>query len=158
MPVIIRFVSVIGSNNSPLYIRGFNLTGEEEDGLTADLTTNKELLQYHFLSHMALDYVVSQLSHTESTKDYALLLVHSGIAVFGSLTNTGIKILIGIDAQESVRADLRTTMRLLNRAYISYICNPFKESKGQQQITSKAFNNQVRNIVNAWNSAAAGFM
>lgn len=57
---------------------------------------------------MALDYVISQLSQTETTKDYALLLVHGGIAVFGSLTNTNIKILIGLDAQESVRADLRT--------------------------------------------------
>lgn len=57
---------------------------------------------------MALDYVISQLSQTESTQDYALLLVHGGIAVFGSLTNTNVKILIGVDAQESVRADLRT--------------------------------------------------
>lgn len=57
---------------------------------------------------MALDYVISQLSQTETTRDYALLLVHGGIAVFGCLTNTNIKILVGIDAQESLRADLRT--------------------------------------------------
>lgn len=57
---------------------------------------------------MALDYVLTQLSQTETTKDYALLLVHDGMAVYGSLTNTNIKILIGTDAQEGVRFDLRT--------------------------------------------------
>lgn len=49
-------------------------------------------------------------------------------------------------------------MRLLHRAYISYTCNPFREPNNQQQITSKAFNNSVNNIVYAWNSAAGGFM
>lgn len=57
---------------------------------------------------MSLDYVDTQLAQTETTKDYALLLVHDGIAVYGSLTNTNVKILIGTDAQEGVRFDLRT--------------------------------------------------
>lgn len=60
---------------------------------------------------MALDYVISQLSQTETTRDYALLLVHGGIAVFGSLSNTNIKILVGIDAQESLKADLRSVSK-----------------------------------------------
>lgn len=153
MPAHIRFVSIIKSDNSPLYIRSFRDENTDSDSNT-DLTTNKKLLQYHFLSHMALDYVISQLSQTETTRDYALLLVHGGIAVFGSLSNTNIKILVGIDAQESLKADLRSTMRLLQKAYISYTCNPFKESNNDQPITSKAFNNTVKKIVNYWNSGS----
>lgn len=61
---------------------------------------------------MALDYIITQLSQTETTKDYALLLVHDGVAVYGSLTNTNVKILIGTDAQEGVRFDLRTVSKL----------------------------------------------
>lgn len=57
---------------------------------------------------MALDYILTQLSYSESTQDYALLLVHDGIAVYGCLTNTNVKILIGVDAQESIRFDLKT--------------------------------------------------
>lgn len=107
---------------------------------------------------MALDYVLTQLSQTETTKDYALLLVHDGMAVYGSLTNTNIKILIGTDAQEGVRFDLRTTFRSIHKAYISYVCNPFHEVNEQAPIKSKAFDNSIDNFIKAWNSAAVGFM
>lgn len=56
---------------------------------------------------MALDYVETQLSVTETSRDYALLLVHDGIAVYGCLTNTGAKFFIGTDAHENAKFDLR---------------------------------------------------
>lgn len=82
---------------------------------------DKDLLRYHFLSHMALDYIVTQLSQTETTKDYALLLVHDGVAVYGCLTNTNVKILIGTDAQEGVRFDLRTVSIYEAQVWLSFL-------------------------------------
>lgn len=50
-------------------------------------------------------------------------------------------------------------MRLLQKAYISYTCNPFKESNNNDQpITSKAFDNSVKNIVYNWNNSAAAHL
>lgn len=73
-----------------------------------DSTESTKELKYHFLSHMALDYIVTQLSYSQTSKDYALLLVHDGIAVYGNMTNTNVKFLIGTDAHEDVRFDLST--------------------------------------------------
>jgi predicted alpha/beta superfamily hydrolase len=60
---------------------------------------------------MALDYIITQLSYSETAQDYALLLVHDGIAVYGCLTNTNVKILVGADAQDSVRFDLKSVRK-----------------------------------------------
>jgi hypothetical protein len=56
---------------------------------------------------MALDYVATQLAISENSRNYALLLVHDGIAVYGHLSNTNVKILVGTDAIGSARFDLR---------------------------------------------------
>ena len=85
------------------------------------LSNRKTCLRYHFLSHITLDYVLTQLSQTETTKDYALLLVHDGMAVYGSLTKTQrLRLFIGTDAQEGVRFDLRT------------VCIPFISPRGKK--------------------------
>ncbi|CAN6670452.1 TRAPP-associated protein Tca17p [Trichomonascus vanleenenianus] len=149
MPLAIKFVSVIGRNNSPLYLRSFDDSAEQPEG--------KSSLQYHFLSHMALDYIISQLGYSETTRDYALLLVHDGIAVYGSLTNTGVKFLVGTNAYESAKYDLGAALRSIHKAFISYMCNPFSNTdENEGEITSKAFDNSIKKIVTAWNTATGG--
>lgn len=54
---------------------------------------------------MALDYIQPQ---AEGLRDCTLLLVHEGIAVYHTLSNTNVKILVGIDAQDNSRYDLKT--------------------------------------------------
>lgn len=132
-----------------MYLRAFD--GKEPD----PEKDAKRDLRYHFLSHMALDYVLTQLQYSDSTRDYALLLIHDGIAVYGCLTNTGVKILVGTDAHENVRFDLRTTLRSIQKAYIGYVCNPFHDPDSEAApIQSKALDQQITNVVTSWNSAA----
>lgn len=54
---------------------------------------------------MALDYIQPQ---ADDGNDCSLLLVHDGIAVYHTLSNTNVKILVGIDAQSNSRYDLKT--------------------------------------------------
>jgi hypothetical protein len=99
---------------------------------------------------MALDYILSQPTYSQTTQEYVLLLVHDGIAVYGCSTNTHVKILIGIDASETIRYDLRTTFMGLEMAYIAYSCNPFREEVHTDgRIKSPAFDKSIRRVVDA---------
>lgn len=151
MSVPIRFVAVISSNNSPLYLKSYDDTAPD----ASDSDLKDKDLRYHFLAHMALDYVDTQLRASESARDHALLLVHDGIAVYGSLSNTGVKILIGTNAHDSLRFDIRPTFRAIQATYISYVCNPFFDSVNQDQaISSRLFERSINTTVQAWNQNA----
>lgn len=94
---------------------------------------------------MALDYVDAELNKPNLPSACSLLVVHNGIAVYGFLTNTNIKLFIGTDAW-SEQMDLGPTMKELQQLYVSHVCNPFYNSK-QSRITSASFSAKVEKIV-----------
>ncbi|ODQ64007.1 snare-like protein [Nadsonia fulvescens var. elongata DSM 6958] len=167
MTVKIKFVSIISDKNSPLFIKSSDTIDENkpESEIDANVLLEQEknnLLKYNFLSHISLDYIFTQIhrlpdpasTNTLSNINYALLLVHDGIAVYGLLTSTNTKILVGMDAHENVDIDLVPTFKALQRAYISYVCNPFLSLDDKVTIQSKKFDNSVAAIVRGWNNMA----
>lgn len=94
----IRFVSLISQQNKPLYIQTFlPETGTKTDTKNGEDEMN-ELLKYNFLSHMSLDVFESPFCPPTATAmegKPSLLFVQDGILVYGSETQTGLKVVIG---------------------------------------------------------------
>ncbi|KAK9468349.1 Sedlin, N-terminal conserved region-domain-containing protein [Lipomyces arxii] len=134
----IRMVAFMGRENNPLYIKNF------------ESSSNK--LKYHFLAHISLDVFSSRLLLNKSLdSDFGLLLVQDGMALYGWMTNTGIKIVLGFGSGEVIGSEIRSIFRALHFAYISLVCNPFYTLDERKSITSVKFDLNVSRVVNAWN-------
>ncbi|ODV85862.1 hypothetical protein CANARDRAFT_22648 [[Candida] arabinofermentans NRRL YB-2248] len=142
-----------------------------------------ELLKYNFLSHMSLDIFESPFTPTITTastiptstnnntatgtivglnsihKIYNLLFVQDGIFIFGYETNTGLKIVVGASRKENElemnnQDGLNRIFREIHKAYLSLICNPFKNiDSGNDEIVNSVFDKKIKKIVDTWNSS-----
>ncbi|KAK9381314.1 Sedlin, N-terminal conserved region-domain-containing protein [Kockiozyma suomiensis] len=144
MPSAIRLLALMGRENNPLYVRSFDPTLSTEDDQKTDL-------RYHFLAHIALDVFAARLPTKSADSDFGLLFVQDGIAIYGWMTNTGVKIILGFSSGEVIGSEIRSIFRAIHFAYISLVCNAFYDVDERQPITSRKFDISVRRIVEAWN-------
>lgn len=94
----IRFVSLISQQNKPLYIQTFLPETGSKTFVKSEDDEMNELLKYNFLSHMSLDVFESPFGPPTDTAlegKPSLLFVQDGILVYGSETQTGLKVVIG---------------------------------------------------------------
>ncbi|KAF1975922.1 Sedlin [Bimuria novae-zelandiae CBS 107.79] len=162
----IACIGVIGRHNNPLHISLFPL---EE----------RAPLEYQFLLSSCLDIFEARLPHKTVDQDFGLLqAVDERLAMYGWLTNTGVKFVIVVDMEGRPAtaldiksstavglrdADLKPAFRALQTAYIMLLRNPFynpdehtpltangEQRSGSTQITSKKFIQEVKRIGDAW--------
>ncbi|OAG07571.1 Sedlin [Paraphaeosphaeria sporulosa] len=162
----IACIGVIGRHNNPLHI---SLFPAEE----------RAPLEYQFLLSSCLDIFEARLPHKTVDQDFGLLqAVDERLAMYGWLTNTGVKFVVVVDmegrpanpldAKSSAAvglrdADLKPAFRALQTAYIMLLRNPFynpdehspitangEQRYGSTQITSKKFIQEIKRIGDAW--------
>ncbi|KAL5389079.1 hypothetical protein PMIN06_009602 [Paraphaeosphaeria minitans] len=162
----IACIGVIGRHNNPLHI---SLFPAEE----------RAPLEYQFLLSSCLDIFEARLPHKTVDQDFGLLqAVDERLAMYGWLTNTGVKFVVVVDmegrpanpldAKSSAAvglrdADLKPAFRALQTAYIMLLRNPFynpdehspiaangEQRYGSTQITSKKFIHEIKRIGDAW--------
>ncbi|EON62781.1 hypothetical protein W97_02006 [Coniosporium apollinis CBS 100218] len=161
----IACIGVIGKHNNPLHISLFP-------------PDERAALEFSFLLSSSLDIFEARLPHKTADQDFGLLqAVDERLAMYGWLTNTGVKFVIIVDmegrpatAETKISAavglrdaDLKPAFRALQTAYIELLRNPFYEPDqhspltanaeqriGSTQITSRRFINQVKRIGDLW--------
>jgi trafficking protein particle complex subunit 2 len=88
-------IGFIGRSNNPLHISLFPATGT---GYEAD----RDKLQYSFMLNSCLDIFEARMPTKGLTQDFGLLhALDERIAMYGWLTNTGVKIVIVVDMEGS---------------------------------------------------------
>ncbi|KAH0609031.1 uncharacterized protein H6S33_001259 [Morchella sextelata] len=141
----IACIAIIGKNNSPLHLSPFPATSNT--------------LKYHFLTHATLDVFQARLPlKSNGDSDFGLLYsVDEGLAAYGWLTNTGVKIIVVVDVggggagtPAMKDGELKPVFRALQTAYIQLVCNPFYENDEAKPITSKRFTEEVKRIGENW--------
>ncbi|KAL1612396.1 hypothetical protein SLS60_000622 [Paraconiothyrium brasiliense] len=149
-----------GAMNNPLHI---SLFPPEE----------RAPLEFQFLLSSCLDIFEARLPHKTVDQDFGLLqAVDERLAMYGWLTNTGVKFVVVVDmegrpanpldAKSSTAvglrdADLKPAFRALQTAYIVLLRNPFynpdehspvtqngEQRYGSTQITSKKFIQEIK--------------
>ncbi|KAK9374092.1 Sedlin, N-terminal conserved region-domain-containing protein [Lipomyces chichibuensis] len=166
----IYLVALMGRENNPLYVRSFApetaSTSHDPDSTgvssyddsssigppSAKVTTSRDTeLRYHFLAHISLDVFAARLPQKTSDSDFGLLFVQDGMAMYGWMTNTGVKIVLGFASGEIIGSEIRSIFRAIHFAYISLVCNPFYTMDERRPIHSRKFDINIGRIVNAWN-------
>ncbi|ORY08925.1 Sedlin [Clohesyomyces aquaticus] len=162
----IACIGVLGKHNNPLHI---SLFPPEE----------RAPLEFQFLLSSCLDIFEARLPHKTLDQDFGLLqAVDERLAMYGWLTNTGVKFVIVVDMEgrpataldsKSTTAvgirdsDLKPAFRALQTAYIMLLRNPFynpddhspltanaEQRIGSTQITSRKFIHEVKRIGDSW--------
>lgn len=131
-------VSVIGKENSPLYVW---------------VGSGREELHLHYLAHTGLDVIHEKVATVAKTPGdtrelyLGLLYASEEYKVFGYTTNTRIKFVIITDAANTSLRDneIRMMFRRLHNMYTNVVCNPFYIPG--EQITSKEFDKGVSTLV-----------
>lgn len=142
----INFIALITRDDKPLYIQSF------DDKADTPESANR-FLKYNFLSHMALDVFASPTSlslreQQQNSEDGVLLLfIQDDVTVYGFETNNGLKIVVGLTAQEGPR--LKHLIALVHKCYLRVICNPFTNVGGSELPPS--FDRGVKALVDKWN-------
>lgn len=165
----IRFVSLISNDNRPLYIQAFV---PKSDNKNEEMN---ELLKYNFLSHMSLDVFESPFCPPAALATQgkpSLLFIQDGILVYGSETQTGLKIIIGCSRMRDENNDdslgnlegyaendvmevseLTGVSASIRKEYLRYSCNPFLDVKRENdEIKSEKFDNNIKRMVEEFNS------
>lgn len=125
------------TQNTPLFIGIYPGPGENISQLEYD---------YSSLAYMALDYLGQQ--QTENAGSVSLLYVHK-LAVYGMLTNTSNKIVIGSEAQEGAESVEQFAKQVL-KVLVAYKSNPFYD-EGETSIDSQGFRKEMLKVVEKWN-------
>ncbi|PSN63829.1 Sedlin [Corynespora cassiicola Philippines] len=162
----IAAIGVIGKHNNPLHI---SLFPPEE----------RAPLEFQFLLSSCLDIFEARLPHKTADQDFGLLqAVDDRLAMYGWLTNTGVKFVVIVDMEGRAAtaldskaatavglrdADLKPAFRALQTAYIMLLRNPFynpdehspitantEQRIGSTQITSRKFIQEVKKIGDTW--------
>ncbi|KAK3705994.1 hypothetical protein LTR37_012988 [Vermiconidia calcicola] len=163
----IASIGIIGRHNNPLHISLFPATGT---GYEAD----RDKLEYSFMLNSCLDIFEARMPSKSLTQDFGLLqALDERIAMYGWLTNTGVKFVVVVDMEgapaEGMKvtaglglrnSDLTPVFQALQIAYIRLLRNPFyvpddhdpKLSKGtgSLQVTSLRFIKEVERIGKTW--------
>ena len=91
-------IAFIGRNNNPLHISLFAATGTGYEGLAGQ----RDKLQYSFMLNSCLDIFEARMPTKGLTQDFGILhALDERIAMYGWLTNTGVKIVIVVDMEGS---------------------------------------------------------
>ncbi|KAK8158766.1 Sedlin [Phyllosticta citrichinensis] len=158
-------VGIIGKHNNPLHISLFPPDA-------------RDALEFSFLLSSSLDVFEARLPHKTAEQDFGLLqAVDERLAMYGWMTNTGVKFVIAVDMEGRLAttndpktsivglrdADLKPAFKALQSAYIGLLRNPFydpdqhspltanaEQNVGSTQITSRWFINEVKRIGEAW--------
>ncbi|KZF25606.1 Sedlin [Xylona heveae TC161] len=162
----IACIGIIGKHNNPLHISLFP-------------PHSKDRLKFSFLLSSCIDIFEIRALNKTVDQDLGLLqAVDERLAMYGWLTNTGIKFIIVVDmegrpvpgeissgtAVTGLRgADLKPAFRAIQTAYIRLLQNPFYSPDDHtpleiannpllksSQITSKRFIDDMRRIGDAW--------
>ncbi|KAF1849967.1 Sedlin [Cucurbitaria berberidis CBS 394.84] len=158
----IACIGVIGKHNNPLHI---SLFPAEE----------RAPLEFQFLLSSCLDIFEARLPHKTADQDFGLLqAVDERLAMYGWMTNTGVKFVVVVDMEGRPAtaldsksatavglrdADLKPAFRALQTAYIMLLRNAFysppiaaniEQRLGSTQITSRNFIREVQRIAGAW--------
>jgi hypothetical protein len=100
-------------------------------------------------------------SKTNGDSDFGMLYaVDDACALYGWLTNTGVKIVVAVEGpvgeEGGVReGDMKSVFRALQTAYITLVCNPFFDNTETRPITSRRFGAEVRRIAESWKPGVA---
>ncbi|KAK9364759.1 Sedlin, N-terminal conserved region-domain-containing protein [Lipomyces kononenkoae] len=165
----IYLVALMGRENNPLYVRDFvpetastPISREPEpagngdsgsvEAVSTKISTSRDReLRFQFLAHISLDVFAARLPQKTSDSDFGLLFVQDEIAMYGWMTNTGVKIVLGFASGEIIGNEIRSIFRAIHFAYISLVCNPFYSVDERRPIHSRKFDINIRRIVDAWN-------
>ncbi|KAJ4378398.1 hypothetical protein N0V86_006101 [Didymella sp. IMI 355093] len=134
-------IGYIGKHNNPLHI---SLFPAEE----------RAPLEFQFLLSSCLDIFEARLPFKTADQDFGLLqAVDERLAMYGWLTNTGVKIVIVVDMEGRPAtaldskaatavglrdADLKPAFRALQTAYIKLLRNPFYNPDEHSPVTANA--------------------
>ncbi|KAJ1862942.1 hypothetical protein LPJ73_000643 [Coemansia sp. RSA 2703] len=126
----IHCISVLNRLGNPIYLRNFD---DPQDDV-----------KYSHLAHTSCDVVDERIAQGKTSELYLGLLQTVGeLMVYGYVLNTGIIfILIMSVPSEStaVRAtEIRQIFQQIHAAYIAMVCNPFYETREQDQLTNSRF-------------------
>ncbi|CAD0097240.1 unnamed protein product, partial [Aureobasidium vineae] len=129
-------------------------------------------LDFSFMLSTCLDIFEARLPEKNVGQDFGLLqAIDERLAMYGWLTNTGVKLVIIVDMEgrQSPANDSRTppAFQALQKAYINLLRNPFytpedhspsasaHQSASSTQITSRNFTNEINRIGRVWAPAIA---
>ncbi|KIV99264.1 uncharacterized protein PV09_09034 [Verruconis gallopava] len=159
----IACIGFIGKANNPLHISLFP-------------PKERDYLQYSFMLSSCLDLFELRMPHKTADQDFGLLqAIDERLAMYGWLTNTGVKIVIVVDMEGKPApadlknqnilglrdSDLKPAFKALQSAYINLLRNPFYnpddhapapgvKRSGPTHITSPRFIKEVQRIGEAW--------
>ncbi|GAB7348140.1 hypothetical protein MBLNU459_g6156t1 [Dothideomycetes sp. NU459] len=172
----IACIGVIGRQNNPLHISLFPADEAKEE---------RNKLEFSFMLSTCLDIFEARIPSKTVGQDFGLLqAIDERLAMYGWLTNTGVKFVIVVDMegraspqQDSKNAavlglknsDLTPAFQALQTAYIRLLRNPFYSPdehspsyasthghNGSTQITSRKFIHEVDKIGRSWAPTIAG--
>ncbi|KAM0689584.1 hypothetical protein Q7P36_010455 [Cladosporium allicinum] len=170
----IACIGVIGRSNNPLHISLFPATGP---GYEAE----RNKLEYSFMLNSCLDIFEARIPTKTIGHDFGLLhALDERIAMYGWVTNTGVKLVIVVDMEGRPATsagpgkaailglkdrDLAPAFHALQTAYIRLLRNPFyvpddhdsRRAKGAAslEINSPNFVKEVERIGNTWYPGSA---
>jgi hypothetical protein len=104
----------------------------------------------------ALDVFAARVpTKANDDSEFGLLYaVDDGCALYGWLTNTGVKIVVAVEGpvgEGGVReGDIKNVFRSLQTSYISVVCNPFFDNDETRPITSRRFVADVKRVAESW--------
>ncbi|KAF2155571.1 Sedlin [Myriangium duriaei CBS 260.36] len=167
----IACIGVIGKHNNPLHISIFQADDEK---------AARNRLEFSFMLSSCLDIFEARMPTKPVGQDFGLLqAIDERLAMYGWLTNTGVKLVIIVDMEGRLvqpssqgkngpilglkNSDLTPAFRALQTAYINLLRNPFyvpdehspqhpsaQRHAGSLQINSKIFTKEVDRIGQSW--------
>ncbi|KAI9189143.1 hypothetical protein H9P43_000571 [Blastocladiella emersonii ATCC 22665] len=124
-PAGIACVAIVGKQNNPLLVHA--MSGHDVD------------LKFHFLSHVACDYVDEKLRSPTPPSDayFGLLATIDGLNIYGYMTNTRIKFFIMLPTSVFTKdSELKSAFEVVHAAYIDLLTNPFYDPDSLQMVHS----------------------
>ncbi len=99
-------IAFIGRHNNPLHIALFPATGTGHEA-------EREKLEYSFMFNSCLDIFEARMPTKGLTQDFGLLhALDERIAMYGWVTNTGVKIVIVVDMEGAPAEGAKVTAGL----------------------------------------------
>ncbi|KAJ2743782.1 hypothetical protein GGI20_003478 [Coemansia sp. BCRC 34301] len=114
-------IAILNRQDMPVYLRTFDTPGAKESDT-----------EYECLAHTSCDVIEERMS--KSSDAYLGLLQTAGdVAVYGYVSNTGIRIMVMLRVQEPVVRDtaVRELLLIVHRAYVVRMCNPFSDQENE---------------------------
>lgn len=136
---MLRFVAIVDRDNRPVYFQA------------APGTPDRVALNAQFIAEMSLDFVAEQMAQLQAHLHRPqLLVVHDGIVVYASLSNTRTVYLLGLTSSAEPQ-HVDEAMRALAAAHTGYQCSPFGSKDGP--IESKKFAKEIGELLTSYKPA-----